>query len=201
MPEHPIVAAVLDLAMRPLEPVRERVVPRASGRVLEIGVGTGLNAARYDPARIVELVGIEPDPHMLRRAAPRFEAAPYPSRLLQVGAEALPFDDTSFDEVVCTFTLCTIPEVERAVREMYRVLRPGGRLHFAEHTRSDYRPMHALQRGLQPAWGLFAGGCQLARDPVALLEGAGFELVEVHGHGRGPLNVTPVHRGLARRPT
>ena len=200
MPEHPIVAALLDFSMRPMEPIRGHVVPLAAGRVLEIGVGTGLNAARYDPSRITEIVGIEPDPHMLKRARPRFEAAPYPARLVQAGAEALPFDDRSFDEVVCTFVLCTIPDVRAAVREMFRVLVPGGTLHFAEHTRSDHRPTMAVQRALQPAWAFFAGGCQLSRDPVGLLEEAGFELVAVHGHGRGLLNVTPVLRGCAVRP-
>lgn len=197
---HPIIAAVLDLAMLPLEPVRRRVVPEVAGRVLEIGVGTGLNASLYDPARVLELVGIEPDPHMIGRARPRFEAAPYQVELLQVGAEAMPFEDASFDAVVTTFTLCTIPKVEEAVREMYRVLAPGGVLHFAEHTRSDHALMAGFQDVLNPVWGWFSGGCNLNRDAVGLLRGAGFELDEVHDHGRGPLNLTPVHRGRARRP-
>jgi ubiquinone/menaquinone biosynthesis C-methylase UbiE len=194
---HPIVAAVLDLVMWPLERVRTRVVPDARGRVLEIGVGTGLNAAHYDPSGVLELVGIEPDPHMLKRAQPRFDSAPYSVELMQIGAEDMPFDDASFDAVVTTFTLCTIPDVEGAVREMHRVLAPGGVLHFAEHTRSDYRLTAGLQDAINPVWGLFSGGCNLNRNAVALLRDAGFSVEALHDHGRGPLNLTPVHRGRA----
>ena len=194
---HPVVAAVLDFTMRPLERIRRKVVPQAAGRVLEIGVGTGLNAALYDPTKVLELVGIEPDPHMLKRARPRYEAADYRVQLVQIGAEAMPFDDGAFDELVVTFVLCTIPQVEQAVREMHRVLKPGGVLHFAEHTRSDHRWMAGVQDLLHPVWGRFAGGCHLNRDALALLRDAGFTLDEVHGHGRGALNLTPVHRGRA----
>ncbi|MEZ4320952.1 MAG: class I SAM-dependent methyltransferase [Myxococcota bacterium] len=201
---HPLVAATLDFTMRPLQRLRSKVVPRAAGHVLEIGVGTGLNAALYDPTRVLDLVGIEPDPHMLRRATPRYDALRSTSdgiavELLQVGAEALPFEADRFDAIVVTFVLCTIPCVEDALREMHRVLAPDGVLHFAEHTRSDHRVMAGLQDLLNPVWGVFAGGCHLNRDALALLGDAGFALGEVHGHGRGPLGLTPVHRGTARK--
>lgn len=194
---HPVVAAILDFTMQPLETVRRRVVPEVAGRVLEVGVGTGLNAALYDPSRVLELVGIEPDPHMLKRARPRFEAADYGVELVQIGAEAMPFADDAFDSVVVTFVLCTIPRVEDALREMHRVLKPGGVLHFAEHTRSDHRLMAGVQDLLNPVWGVFSGGCNLNRDALQLLRDAGFTLDDVHGHGRGALNLTPVHRGRA----
>jgi ubiquinone/menaquinone biosynthesis C-methylase UbiE len=194
---HPVVAAILDFTMRPLEGVRHKVVPLASGRVLEIGVGTGLNAEVYDPSRVLRLVGIEPDPHMLKRARPRFAGAPFEVELVQIGAEDMPFDDDSFDTVVLTFTLCTIPDVQGALAEMHRVLQPGGVLHFAEHTRSDHRLMAGVQDLLNPVWGLFSGGCNLNRDAVGLLRDAGFDIDELHGHGRGRLNLTPVHRGRA----
>ncbi|MCB9675834.1 MAG: class I SAM-dependent methyltransferase [Alphaproteobacteria bacterium] len=194
---HPVVAAVLDLVMWPLESVRRRVPPLATGKVLEIGVGTGLNAGLYDPSRVLQLVGIEPDPHMLKRAQPRFDAAGYPVELVQVGAEDMPFEDAAFDTVVVTFTLCTIPKVEAAVKEMHRVLAPGGSLHFAEHTRSDSRAMAAVQDALNPVWGLFSGGCNLNRDAVGLLRDGGFDVEEVHGHGRSALSLTPIHRGRA----
>ncbi len=196
---HPVVAATLDFAMRPLDPLRDKVVPQARGRVLEVGVGTGLNLDRYNAAGITELVGLEPDPHMLRRARPRFAAAPMPARLVHAGAEAMPFDDAHFDELVVTFVMCTIPDVAAGMREMQRVLRPGGVLRFVEHTHSDHGPMRWVQGTLDPLWGHFAGGCHLNRDPVALLTTAGFELTELHPHGRGPWNLTPMQRGIARR--
>jgi len=196
---HPIVAAVLDLVMKPLEKVRHRVVPNAAGRVLEIGVGTGLNAEIYDPSKVLELVGVEPDPYMIKRARPRFDKADYAVELLQLGAEDMPFDDAHFDAVVVTFTLCTIPDVEGAIAEMYRVLAPDGVLHFAEHTRSDSRMMAGIQDALNPVWGLFSGGCNLNRDAVGLLGAAGFEMEEVSGLGRSAFSLLPVHRGTARK--
>lgn len=195
---HPILASILDIAMKPMEGLRHRVVPLATGRVLEIGVGTGMNAGIYDLASVVEIVGIEPDPHMLKRARPRWEALGCPTQLVQAGAEDMPFEDSSFDTVVLTFTLCTIPDAEGSVREMHRVLRPDGRLLFAEHTASDHGPMRAFQGAIDPLWGVFAGGCHLNRDAVALLQAGGFAIDEVIGHGRGQLNLSPVHRGVAR---
>lgn len=197
---HPIVAAILDVAMRPMEGIRHKVVPLAQGRVLEIGVGTGLNAAIYDLPAVECLVGIEPDPHMLARAQPRFDELDIEVELVQVGAEAMPFDDHSFDAIVLTFTLCTIPDATAAIAEMFRVLKPGGALHFAEHGASDHRLMASIQNAINPVWGLFAGGCHLNRDAPALLSAGGFTIEALHGHGRGPTNLSPVHRGLARKP-
>ncbi|MEZ4237582.1 MAG: class I SAM-dependent methyltransferase [Myxococcota bacterium] len=196
---HPVHAAFLDLLMRPMAPLRDRVVPQARGRVLEIGVGTGLNAAVYRPDQVQRLVGIDPDPNMLRRAQPRFDAAGFPVELVRCGAEALPFGDASFDEVVLTFTLCTVPDPAAAARELFRVLVPGGVVRFAEHTASDHRVTAAVQRAVDPVWGWLGGGCHVTRDPLETLRGAGFALEDVHGHGRGALNLTPVFRGLARR--
>lgn len=197
---HPVLAAVLDLAMRPMAGLRHKVVPLAAGRVLEVGVGTGLNAAVYATDQLTELVGIEPDPHMLARARPRYDALPLPVRLVQCGAEAMPFADGHFDTIILTFTLCTIPDVESAVREMFRVLAPGGTLHFAEHTTSDHRPMQIVQGVVDPVWNRLAGGCHLTRDAVQLLERGGFQVESVYPHGRGPFRMAPIHRGLARKP-
>jgi len=195
---HPWLAATLDWVMRPLAKIRPRVVPKARGQVLEIGVGTGLNAPLYDTDAVETWHGIEPDPHMRRRAKPRLAALPFPTELHSAGAEDLPFPDDHFDTLVCTFTLCTIPNVTAACAEMNRVLKPDGLLVFAEHTVSDSAPMKALQGWLNPLWRPLAGGCHLDRDPVYLLQQAGFQVYRLQGSGRKPWNLTPIHYGRAR---
>lgn len=198
---HPILAAILDTAMAPLAPLRDRVVPRATGRVLEVGVGTGLNLSRYAPAHVDAVVGVEPDPHMLARARARAADAPVPVTLVEAGGEALPFPEADFDSVVITFTLCTVPDLDGTLAEAFRVLRPGGALHFAEHDQADGSALATLQRWLDPLWCRLAGGCHLDRQPLDALRRAGFHLDEVHDHGRGALALAPIHRGLARRPS
>ena len=197
---HPYMAATLDWVMAPFAAVRPKVIRPLSGRVLEVGVGTGLNAEHFDTSQITELVGIEPDPHMLARARPRYGALPFPTELHQVGAEELPFPDNHFNAIACTFVLCTIPEVEAAVRELYRVLVPGGAVWFVEHTVADQAPTRAAQTLLSPAWFFCGAGCNLMRDPVSLLREGGFSVEDVRGHGRTLLNVTPLHRGRAVKP-
>lgn len=198
---HPLLATFLDLTMRPLEPLRDKVVPDARGRVLEVGVGTGLNLSRYRPDQLQRLVAIEPDPHMRRRALARLQQLPgLQAELIDGSAEALPFEDASFDEAVITFTLCTIPDIGAALTELHRVLAPGGLLRFAEHTRSDTAATAWLQATINPLYTRLAGGCNLHRDPVGLLEEHGFVVEALHPHGRRPLNLVPVHRGIARRP-
>lgn len=196
---HPLLARIIDRVMAPMARIRAKVVPQARGRVLEIGVGTGMNLQHYQAEQVRELVGIDPDPHMRARALPRAEVAGLPVQVVDAGAESLPFDDGTFDEVVITFTLCTIPDVDASIAEMRRVLVSGGRLHFAEHTRSDSRVTAWVQSAVDPVYTRIAGGCHLDRDAVALLESGGFEVETLHAHGRTPWNLTPVHRGVARK--
>src|SRR5215470_11443277 len=120
--------------MRPMYPARRLVVPEATGDVLEVGVGTGLNFGLYRD--VASLAGVDPDPYMLERARPRAAELRFPTELHQAGAERMPFEDARFDTAVVTFTLCTIPDPEAALTEVRRVLKPGGRLLFVEHTRS-----------------------------------------------------------------
>ncbi len=195
---HPVVAAVLDAAMWPLRKVRKQIVPQAAGRVLEIGVGTGANFPYYRDAD--SLAGVEPDPHMLRRARRRAESISLDVDLSARGAEQLPYDDASFDTVVATWVLCTIPDPEAALAEMRRVLRPRGTLLFAEHTRSPQRLAARVQGGLSPCWSRLAGGCRLDRDSIAMIRDAGFEDVVVEPAGRERFTLTPVYLGTARRP-
>lgn len=194
-PSHPWLAAVLDVVMQPLWPTRERVVPQASGRVLEIGIGTGLNLALYRD--LEALVGIEPDPHMLARARARAERLPFPTELHQIGAESLPFDAASFDTVVVTFTLCTIPDPQGALAEVRRVIKPGGRVLFAEHVRSSRPLLARVQTTITPLWRRIGGGCQLDRPSVELLGQAGFAIESMEPFGRPDWSLVPVYFGAA----
>jgi len=191
-PNHPWLAAMLDWAMRPLYPARRLVIPEARGSVLEVGVGTGLNFGLY--GAVDELVGIEPDPNMLVRARARVASLAFPVTLHQVGAERMPFPDARFDTVVVTFTLCTIPDPPAALAEIRRVLKPGGKLLFVEHTRSVQPPLGALQDALTPLWKQIGGGCHLNRAAVELVRAAGFTLSETASVWRERWTLMPVYR-------
>jgi ubiquinone/menaquinone biosynthesis C-methylase UbiE len=191
-----VVAALLDAFMWSLRGTRRELIPLARGRVLEIGVGTGGNLPLY--RGVASVIAIEPDPHMLRRARKRAAEVDVPIELHQLGGEALPFADGNFDTVVATWVLCTIAEPERALAEMRRVLAPGGRLIFAEHTRSRFPATARLQRKLTPLWSRCAAGCRLDRDSVELIRQAGFPDVDVHPVGRERFTLTPVYAGTAR---
>jgi len=167
--EHPIHAALYDRLVFPQEVFgmrrqRARTAGAATGRVLELGVGTGLNLTFYDQAD--EVVAIEPDRHMLRRARRRAAAAPCPVRLLEAGAEALPFGAAEFDTVVVSLALCTIPDPDAALREARRVLKPDGRLLFLEHVRSSKPRVARMQDLITPFWSTVVGGCHPNRDTV-----------------------------------
>ncbi len=194
---HPWLAAVLDVCMAPLRPARELVVPEATGAVLEVGVGTGLNFALY--RGIDELVGVDPDPHMLARARPRAAALPFPVTLHEVGAERLPLESSRFDTAVITFTLCTVPDPAAALAEVRRVLRPGGRLLFVEHTRSVQPGLAKLQDTLTPLWKRLGGGCHLNRPAIDLVRRAGFEVTSTAPVWRERWTLLPVYRGVAAR--
>jgi len=179
--------------MFPLGRLRPEVVRGATGRVLEVGSGTGLNFEHYRPTVTVDAV--DPDPHMLRRAAGRIRGRDI--RLHEAGAEQLPFDDDVFDTVVITFALCTIPDLAGALREVHRVARPGAEVRFAEHVRSSVGWIHGGQRLLNPLWQRLAGGCHLDRDSCQWLLDHGF--VELACQPRGSAwSPLPVLTGTAR---
>ena len=152
---------------------RRRLLTGACGAVLEIGGGTGANLAHY---RDVDRVTIaEPDPFMRSRIRPKLQDARVPVEVSAAGAEALPFPDGSFDTVVSTLVLCSVPDQAAALDEVRRVLRPGGRLLFIEHVRAA-GPMARWQDRLEPLWRRLFGGCHPNRDTVAAIEEAGFEI-------------------------
>ncbi len=175
---HPVFAALYDpigasMERRWMGGRRRRLLAGARGAVLEIGGGTGANLAHY---RDVDRVTItEPDPFMRRRLEQKLTDARVPVEVSAAGAEALPFPDGSFDTVVSTLVLCTVPDQETALDEVGRVLRPGGRLLFIEHVRAAGSAARWQDR-VEPLWKRLLGGCHPNRDTVAAIEEAGFEI-------------------------
>lgn len=196
-----VLPRLIDLVMRAPEVERERrgVLPRAAGVVLEIGVGSGLNLALYGPA-VRSVYGLDPSPPLLRRARARAGGLPFPVRLVQGSAEALPFEAAIADTVVSTWTLCSVADPRRALAEARRVLRPEGRLVFVEHGRAPDAAVARWQERLTPFWRRVAGGCHLNRAIDRLLAEAGFETAGLDaGYGTGPRVGAYLYRGAARR--
>ena len=181
---------------RGVRALRRSMLARARGRVLEIGAGTGLNLTLYPPT-IDELTLSEPEEPMARRLERRSHAT-----VVRAGAEDLPFGDGSFDTVVSTFVLCTVPDVRAAIAELRRVLAPDGQLLFIEHVRAERGSNLARwQDRLHDPWHAFACGCHANRDTPALLRDGGFDLNEMStATWRGmPPVVRPLVYGTAER--
>lgn len=158
---------------------RRKVVPRATGRVLEVGMGPGLNLPFYERSSVELVWGLEPSEGMRRKAAPALEATDLDVRWLDVPGEEVPLDDCSVDTVVLTYTLCTIPDWQRALEQMRRVLKPGGQLLFSEHGEAPDESVRRWQHRIDPLWTRLAGGCHITRAIPHLIESAGFEFVDV----------------------
>jgi ubiquinone/menaquinone biosynthesis C-methylase UbiE len=190
------------LDVQELGPVRERVCAGLEGRVLEIGFGSGLNVAHY-PAGVVEVSAVEPSDLAWRLAANRVSAAAVPVRRTGLDGRRLPAGDGEVDAALSTFTLCTIPDTGAALRELRRVLRPGGRFHFAEHGRSPDARVARWQRRLDPLQGRVFAGCHLTR-PIAELVSEHFEIEHLDQHylpGPGPSKpFSYLYVGTARVP-
>jgi SAM-dependent methyltransferase len=198
--QHQVLPRLLHFAMRqpPLLPFRERVIGGARGRVLEIGIGSGLNLPLYGPA-VDTVIGLEPSPELLRMARDRAATARVPVELLEASAEAVPLDTASIDTVVMTWTLCTIPDPHSALAELRRVLKPGGALLFVEHGRAPELGVARWQDRLDPLWRRIAGGCHLNREIDTLIAGSGFR-IDALANARlpGPRTHTFLYEGRAR---
>lgn len=164
---------------RPIMRQRSKVVPQARGRVLEIGVGSGLNLPFYDSAHVTEIHGLDPAPELAARARRAASGIPMDVEFVVASAEEIPLEDTSFDTVVVTYTLCSIPDLGAALREMRRVLVPDGSLLFCEHGLAPDPGVERWQDRINPVWKRVAGGCNLNRDIPELLRVSGFDTTHV----------------------
>lgn len=195
-----VLPYLIDMAcgIRPVARQREKVVPLAQGQVLEVGIGTGLNIPFYDKKRVTRITGVDPALRMHSLAQKRIAQAGLDVDLIGLSAERLPVDDASFDTVVCTYTLCTIPDPAAALAEMRRVLKPGGKLLFSEHGRAPDANVSKWQTRLQPYWRKLAGGCMLDRDVPLLLRDAGFQSEVQSRYLPGPRFVSYHYWGVAQ---
>ena len=181
-----------------LSDMRRELLSQATGRCLEVGAGTGLNLPHW-PDTVEELVLSEPDPHMAAKLRKRLDR---PARVVDAPAESLPFDDDSFDTVVLTLVLCTVPDPEAALREIDRVLKPAGRFLFLEHVRAEEPGLARWQDRLHTPWRWFGDGCHCNRDTLRTIESSSLE-VEDAERGSMPKAlpiVRPMIRGSARAP-
>jgi ubiquinone/menaquinone biosynthesis C-methylase UbiE len=195
-----IVPVLINLAMQRQELVayRSHVIPAAEGRVLEIGVGSGLNLPFYS-RNVERLVGLDPSSKLLSMVRRNLKRNASPIELIEGSAEAIPLQTNSVDTVVITWTLCSIPDADRALREMHRVLRPGGHLLFVEHGRAPEPNVRWWQDRLTPVWKRIGGGCHLTRAIQMLIEDAGFQFDRLEtGYIRGPNPLTFMYEGSAR---
>jgi ubiquinone/menaquinone biosynthesis C-methylase UbiE len=178
---------------------RQALVPQARGRVLEIGMGTGRNLPFYDRSKLTQLVGVDPALQMHRLAQRRSAKAGIDVELVGLSAERLPLPDDSFDTVVCTYTLCSIPDPAAALHEVRRVLKPGGQFLFCEHGRAPDASLARWQDRIQPLWMPMAGGCHLDRDVPALLREARLSAHVDQGYIGGPRVLTYHYWGQAHK--
>jgi len=195
-----VVPRLINLAMKQsmLSERRAALVPRAKGTVLEVGIGSGLNLPYYSH-EVERLYGVDPSPQLLAMARSNARKAQLAVELVCESAERLPFADASFDCAIMTWTLCSIPHAGRALREVHRVLKPGGELFFAEHGLAPDARVAAWQRRLTPLWRPLAGGCHLDRPIDELIRAAGFEIAEVQDrYLKGPKPFTYMYEGSAR---
>jgi ubiquinone/menaquinone biosynthesis C-methylase UbiE len=195
-----IVPFLINLSMRQknLAAYRSRVVPAAEGRVLEIGIGSGLNLPFYSED-VQQVIGLDPSPKLLALARRVERPRSGCVELIEGSAEEIPLEDACVDTVVTTWTLCSIPDATRALREMRRILKPTGHLLFVEHGRAPDPNVVWWQDRLTPVWKCIGGGCHLNRAIGSLIEAAGFQFDRFEtGYMRGPKPMTYMYEGSAR---
>jgi ubiquinone/menaquinone biosynthesis C-methylase UbiE len=196
-----VVPRVMDLAMsrRELTPIRARVAASLEGDVLEIGFGSGLNVPHYPPA-VTRVRAVDPATVGRKLAARRVASSSVHVEYVDLDGQALSAESASVDQVLTTWTLCSIPDVERALSEIRRVLRPGGSFHFVEHGRSPDRRVRGWQDRLTPLQRRIAGGCHLNRPIDQLVINSGLELIRLENYyAKGPRAFGYMFEGIANK--
>jgi len=156
--------------------LRAELLAGLAGRVIEVGAGNGLNFGHY-PAQVTRVVAVEPNPHLRRVAGAAAARASVPVEVVDAVADRLPAAGASFDAAVASLVLCSVPDPQAALRELYRVIRPGGELRFLEHVGASTPALRRVQRGFDATvWPALGGGCHLGRDTAAEIERAGFTM-------------------------
>lgn len=165
--------------IEPVQRQREKVVPSASGRVLEVGMGMGLNMPYYNRDKTDIIYGLEPNEKSRRMAACAIEQSGINVEMIGLDGQEIPLDNNAVDTIVLTYTLCTIPDAHKAVLEMRRVLKPGGKLLFSEHGKAPDAAVRKWQDRLNPMWKVIGGGCNLNRDIPELIRAGGFDIEDL----------------------
>lgn len=197
--EDQVLPRIVDLALgsKAMAKLRQRACDGLSGEVLEVGFGSGRNVPYY-PAAVTRVRAVDPATVGRRLAAGRVDASPVPVDYVGLDGEQLPIDDDAIDHVLVTWTLCTIPDVGKALNEIRRVLRPGGTLRFVEHGRAPDQRVARWQDRLTPIQRRLFGGCHLNRPIDALIERSGLTMTTLDaGHEKGPKPFTSMLQGVA----
>lgn len=194
-----VLPRVIDLSLgRHVDDLRAQVCRGLHGVVLEVGFGSGRNIPHY-PRTVSRVLAVEPSLRARQLAADRIASSPTPVEFIGLEGARIDLPDASTDCVLTTWTLCTIPDVDAAVDEMHRLLRPGGQVHFVEHGVAPSPSTARWQKRIEPAWGVVAGGCRLTRNAPDLLQAHGFEPHDVDVVRKGPELVARMSIGTARR--
>ena len=164
---------------KPIDYQRGKLVPYAKGIVLDIGIGSGLNIPFYNKSNINHLYGLDPSPELLEIAMKVAKTHELDIEFLECGAESIPLADDSIDTIVITYTMCTIPDISLSNAEMFRVLKPNGKLLFCEHGLAPDKRVAKWQKIINPVWNKIAGGCNLNRDIPKLIESSSLKISEI----------------------